>query len=178
MQKEIFTLTYQIYSGYTSGDINLFESEKETYSKDEVIKMKNKELTDEDKEDMLSKNTCGYLYFRRNLKIIEEMEDNYDFSNFKKKIDISNKNLCFDYYQFPELKDLVDCGYANINIITEDNKYYNFKTCFYIPNDKMPEEFKSYFRAVFLQPILEESIPEIVSGMEASDWYKNYGKLV
>ena len=180
MQKEIFSITAQSESDFTSGeyDMHLIQSEKETYSKGEVIKFNRKELTPKDKSAILSQNTCNYLYIGRYLKITQEMEAKNDFSNFKEKINIPDKDLCFNSEQMPELQNLVDCGYADVNIITEDNKRYNYKTCFYLPNEKMPEEFKPYFRTVYLQNIFTGSISGIVSAMEAYDIYEENKKLI
>ena len=183
MQKEIFSINAQSKIDFTSGeyDMHLIQSEKETYSKGEVIKFNRKELkklTAEDKSAILSHNTCNYLYIGRYLKITQEIEAKNDFSNFKERINIPNKNLCFDSEQMPELQNLVDCGYADVNVITENNKRYNYKTCFYVPNDKMPEELKPYFRTVYLQNIFAGSISGIVSAMEAYDEYEEYKKLI
>jgi len=42
----------------------------------------------------------------------------------------------------------------------------------------MPEEFKPYFRTVYLQNIFSGSISGIVSAMEAYDEYEEYKKLI
>ena len=179
-EKNLLSMSAQLDSDSTSedNDMYLIESEKENYLKDEIIKFNKKELTDEDKRVILSKNTCSYLYLGRFLDKFKDMDENNDFSNFKEKINIPNKNLCFNIEQIPELNNLVDCGYADVNIITEDNKNYNYKTCFFVPNDNMPEEFKSYFRALFLEGILEQSINGIVSTMALLDEYEKYQKMI
>ena len=76
MQKEIFSINAQSKIDFTSGeyDMHLIQSEKETYSKGEVIKFNRKELkklTDEDKSAILSQNTCNYLYIGRYLQITQ-----------------------------------------------------------------------------------------------------------
>ena len=35
--------------------------------------------------------------------------------------------------------------------VTESNKQYTLKTCYYIPNDKMPEEFGFYLKEAFMK---------------------------
>ena len=180
MQKEIFSMTAKSESDFTSGeyDMHLLKFDKETYSKNDLITAQRVELTDDDKKDILSKKTCNYYYIGRYLDLTEEMEAKEDFSNFKEKINIPDKNLCFNSVQFSELNNLVDCGYADVNIITEENKRYNYKTCFYFPNEKMPEEFKPYFRTAYLHNIFTSSINGIVSAMEAFEVYENYKNMI
>ena len=76
MQKEIFSINAQSKIDFTSGeyDMHLIQSEKETYSKGEVIKFNRKELNAEDKRAILSQKTCNYLYIGRYFQITQEME--------------------------------------------------------------------------------------------------------
>ena len=67
------------------------------------------------------------------------MEAKNDFSNFKEKINIPDKDLCFNSEQMPELQNLVDCGYANVNIITENNKRTIIKHVFIYLMKKCPK---------------------------------------
>jgi len=94
-----------------------------------------------------SKKSCSYNSFGR---IIDNRKNNiYDFSN------INDKNICFNCVNFPELENLVDCGYAEIKMKINDRihykiKEYNIKTCFFIPNDNLPKEIWSFLKKEYI----------------------------
>ena len=67
---------------------------------------------------------------------------------------ITDKNICFKAAQFPELTNLIDCGYAEIKYFTGDEEY-KINSCFYIPNDKIPETIKSYFKTNFIDSMMD-----------------------
>ena len=82
------------------------------------------------------------------------MSNSGDFSNFNQKINIRNKNIYFNTEEFSDFKDLLDCGYAEVNYIDEDGKFYTYTTCFYIPNNKMDEEFIPFLRIFSLDDLI------------------------
>ena len=59
-------------------------------------------------------------------------------------------------------------GYAKIKYVSE-GKVYNIKTCFYIPNNKMPEEFGAYFKKEYVDTLFEDEeslFPQIFYSIE------------
>ena len=69
-----------------------------------------------------------------------------------------------------ELKDLIDCGYADITY-TSNGKEYNIKTCFYIPNEKMPEKLGEYFKTNFIDYSFQEIIYNLI--IDNEEYYRN-----
>ena len=165
-QKAYFNLVNgmekEIYSGIpissrAEQDINeeviQMSSNKESYSKGEEIKITLKELTQSDINLINSNSTCSYYYYGKVFDYFNDLSQNY--SNYKGYPNITDKNLCFNAKQFSDLKDLVDCGYAEIKY-KSGNKEYEVKTCFYIPNNKMPEELGKYLKASFIDVIMAD----------------------
>ena len=106
------------------------EPQKEFYDKNETILIKKKLISNEDLTIIKSKNTCAY-----------QAMINYN---------LTNKNICFNTNRFPELKDLVNCGYTNITI-NKTGKIFTRKTCFYIPDNHLPDEFQNLFSKMFVR---------------------------
>lgn len=165
----------EIYSGIpissrAEQDINeqviQMSSNKESYSKGEEIIITLKELTQSDINLINSNSTCSYYYYGKVFDYIMEVSQN--ISNYKGYPNITDKNLCFNAKQFPDLKDLVDCGYAEIKY-KFSNKEHKVKTCFYIPNNKMPEELGKYLKAEFIDTLLEGPISSIFQSIEQFD---------
>ena len=146
LSKEIESGIEDEYINYN--DIKNFYSEKESYDKGEEIALKTEEISEEDKKIIKGKKTCRYLFEGRFNNIVN---DETLMRSYNLHPDIEDKNTCFNAEQFPDLKDLLDCGYAEIKYTTESNKQYTLKTCYYIPNDKMPEEFGSYLKEAFMK---------------------------
>ena len=100
------------------------------------------------------------------------MESYHNIGNgedFNGYVDVENKNSCFNVQQFSDLKDILQCGYAEIKYINRNNKEYNIKTCFYIPNNKMPEEFGAYFKKEYVDTLFEDEeslFPQIFYSIE------------
>ena len=167
LRKEIYSGSYD-----PKDDINnnkdIYTSEKKSYQKGEEIILIKETLTNEDINLIKNKKTCTYYYFG---KFIESLED---VSNFKGYPNITDKNICFNAEQFNDLKDLIDCGYATITYKSNEEEY-TFQTCFYIPNDNMPNEFNSYLKDYFIDPLFESSLfPKIIYYLEYYDnYYKN-----
>ena len=122
---------------------------KETYKKTETIEMKVSNFTEDDLKIFKRHNTCGYLYYGR----YSDNKDKYP-SGYP---NITNKKTCFNADQFKELKNLVDCGYAEMTF-TVKNVKKTIKTCFYIPNNKMPNEVGLLLNNFFLERQLKNNI--------------------
>ena len=58
-------------------------------------------------------------------------------------MNILDKNKCFNAEKFEDNENLVDCGYANFNIVSKNN-IFNMTTCFFIP-DNISDYLLSYY---------------------------------
>ena len=110
----------------------LLDPEKEIYEKNEDITVKPREFSTTDIKTILSKNTCSYKFLGKS------MEAN-------KLVNITESKECFNVYQFPDHENLINCGYAEINL-SYGGKQLEYKTCFFIPDNHLPENFKKYFK--------------------------------
>lgn len=147
----------EIYSGYTGlmedddiQDLPQISSKKATYNKGEEIILRISNISKSDMEIINSNKTCSYYYYGRIFDYLEEIA--YDYRKYKGYPNIEDKNICFNAKQFPDLKDLIDCGFATIKY-NNGRKDYEFKTCFYIPNNKMPEDLGKYLKSQFIDPV-------------------------
>ena len=127
---------------------------KQSYSKGEEIIITDAKFSEEDKSIIKSNNTCSYLLYGRHLDNILDYKENNNMENYRGYPNITDKNICFKAAQFPELTNLIDCGYAEIKYFTGDEEY-KINSCFYIPNDKIPETIKSYFKTNFIDSMME-----------------------
>lgn len=153
--KELYASTLIKY------ELMLYVSKKETYTKGEEIFVypMNGTIFEKDFEILEKKNTCGYQYFGRYFDEKKEGDESYK--------NITDKNICFNVDQFDELKNLLNCGYAEIEYAIGDKKY-GIKTCFFIPDEKMTDDIKIIFKKyidISLKkgyfPLLYDSIEEI-----------------
>ena len=131
-----------------------FQLNKQSYSKGEEIIITDAKFSEEDKNIIKSNNTCSYLLYGRHLDNILDYQKNNNMENYRGYPNITDKNICFKAAQFPELTNLIDCGYAEIKYFTGDEEY-KINSCFYIPNDKIPETIKSYFKTNFIDSMME-----------------------
>lgn len=165
MQKEIS-------SGYIKEDLDfdkmeLYSANKETYSKGEEIVLNEVKLTSEDKRILTSKKTCSYQYYGR---FVDYVYNLVDYRNYNGYPNIEDKNVCFNVEQFPDLTDLIDCGYAEIKFRVTNDKQYIIKTCFYIPDNNMPEDFGAYLKKNFIDDIIFNGImPSLFYSIESLD---------
>ena len=150
-----------------------FILKKESYSKGEEVIFAKETLSEEDKKRILGEKTCAYLYYGKFFDKLSQITN--DFSNYNGYEDIQDKNICFSAEQFPELKDLIDCGYAEIKYVA-DNKEHNIKTCFYIPGKEMPEDLESFFKSYFIDMLFESQFSPIFEQIEYYDSMKNQAK--
>ncbi len=84
-----------------------------------------------DKNIIKGNNTCGYISLGRYIDNIDNYINGYP--------NIEDKNACFNVDQFDDLKNLIDCGYAEIIFDTYSEEIKTNKTCFYMPNENLPE---------------------------------------
>ena len=132
--KESISVVPEIFEKYILYDVYDVQPQKEFYEKNETILIRKKYISNEDKEFIASKNTCGYQFGGR---IIDNIKNNYNYN-------LTDKNICFDTHRFPELKDLLNCGFAEITLNIE-GKIYIIKTCFFIPDNHFPDDLNFYF---------------------------------
>ena len=112
--------------------------EKEYYGKDEIVKVKYTSPSEEDWKIIRSKNTCLYKFM-----------DDYQYVN------LTDRNECFNTLQFPDLKNLINCGYATITFKTYSGDPFTLKTCYFIPDNHLPDSFQKYFKTIFMDLVLE-----------------------
>ena len=132
----------------------IYQLNKQSYSKGEEIIITEAKFSEEDINIITSKNTCSYLLYGRHLDNILDYQKNNNMENYRGYPNITDKNICFKAAQFPELTNLIDCGYAEIKYFTGDEEY-KINSCFYIPNDKIPETIKSYFKTNFIDSMMD-----------------------
>lgn len=124
-------------------DMTFFEflPEKETFAKNEDITAKISELSSTDNKILRSKNTCMYKYLGKT------MEAN-------KLVHTEESKECFNVYQFPDHENLINCGHAIINL-SSNGKQYEYKTCFFIPDNHLDKSLLKYFKLEFVDPLLD-----------------------
>ena len=120
------------------------------------------------KKLITSKNTCLYLLWGRYHNYILELVYSQNIENYGAYQSIKDKNVCFNAQQFPELKDLIDCGYAEIKYI-KGTQEKTINTCYPIPNDKMPQKLMKYFKNSLIDQLEEVYLPLIFGIYEEDD---------
>ena len=110
---------------------------KNCFCKNETVEIKFSELSNEEIKKIQSANSCAYQYAGRFLDHPEA------------GINITDKNTCFNAYQFSELKNLVNCGHATITYNTSGNST-TINTCFFIPDNHLPNNTKFLFKRLFI----------------------------
>ena len=121
------------------------EPTKDYFAKDEIVEFKLRTLTDEERKTILNANSCAYQFLGRFLE------------HPKAEKNITNKNTCFNAYQFSELKDLINCGYSTITYNISGTKL-TVNTCFYIPDNHLPDNLKALFKQLFVEPKISSII--------------------
>ena len=114
-------------------DFFLSTGKKDFYGSGEVVEMSQNSLSNDVISKIKGQKTCAYNIIGRNLMSVGG--DTYS--------DITDKTICFNSEKFDEMKNLVDCGYADISF-TLGGQNYKMKTCFYVPNDHMPSNLNPY----------------------------------
>lgn len=143
IQKELYSM-YQLSEIGESKTLLTFD--KETYSRDDIIKIKKVKLldslTEKDKNIMNNNNTCMYRSYARFI--------DPDFYYGNKKINVSDKNVCFNVDKFDDLKDVMDCGYYTVKA-KFDNISFVFTNCFRILDKNADSDFKKYYLKQFFK---------------------------
>jgi len=167
MQKEFYSGTPD-YFDEEDKNIDFYVGNKDSYNKGEEIVLKGIPFPDEEKKNLKARKTCTYLYYWRYYDRLEEtFSQGKQYEGYP---NIEDKNLCFNAEQISELKDLIDCGYADIKYIS-NGKEYNIKTCFYIPNEKMPEKLAEYFKTNVIDFSFQTIIYDLI--IDSEDYYRN-----
>ena len=104
----------------------------------------------EDTEIIQRKNTCSYISFGK-----------FYESNSKSYSGISDKNLCFNAEQFSDLKGLVNCGYAEVNVNIR-GQIKSINLCSYMPSKDMNKDLLPYFKYRFIDKIIMDDLSEII----------------
>ena len=125
----------------TFDDILISIPEKEYYGKDEIVKVKITSPSEEDWKIIRSNNTCLYKFM-----------DDHQYVN------LTDRNECFNTLQFPDLKNLINCGYATITFKTDSGAPFTLKTCYFIPDNHLPDSFQKLFKTLFMDLQLETFI--------------------
>ena len=115
----------------------LYDPEKESYSKDEDITVKPKEFSSTDMKTIKSKNTCMYKFLGKSIEA-------------NKLVNTEESKECYNVYQFPDHENLINCGHATINF-SSNGKNYEYKTCFFIPDNHLDKHFEKYFKMVYVE---------------------------
>ena len=162
VQKESFSI-YPFSS--IKKDESLTVPEKDSYDKAEIIKYKEisflDSLTDEDKKIMNNNNTCLYQSHARFVD-----PDNYIGEI---KINISNKDICYNADRFEDLKDILDCGYATAKI-KYNNSIFVINNCFLNidSNININKDVKALLEDIYFPQACQtfkEIIPEMIEEM-------------
>ena len=153
---------FNVYSGLmkemscTSDSYEDFAIElpsKKYFSSEETITTPSQNLEEKDKKILEKKNLCSYLFFGDYLLNSENYTNGYP--------EITEKTKCFNVDQFDDLKNLIDCGYAEITY-TDGSEKKKLKTCFYIPNNNIPEKVLTLFKRDFVDEIFDDLIKDIL----------------
>ena len=129
----------------------LYDPEKESYSKDEDVILKAKEYSSTDMKTIQSKNTCMYKFIGKSIEA-------------NKLVNTEESKECFNVYQFPDHENLINCGQATINFST-NGKNYEYKTCFFIPDNHLDKRFDKYFKGVVVDYFVQTLINSVNNGL-------------
>ena len=110
--------------------------DKESYDKDDTITTKFATLTEEEKKIINNNNTCYHKAFARFVEAKHNLGEN--------KVNVTDKNFCFNAEKFKDLEGIMDCGYATIKGKI-NNVSFAFTNCFNILDKNVDETFKKHF---------------------------------
>lgn len=130
-------------------ELKLSFPEKDNYNKGDTIKMKEVHF-----KDYLTSN---------DIKIIKDGNTCYNQigQNYKNlRIKSLNKSTCFNVDRFDENKNLIDCGYATINITYKDKEYQYFN-CYQISDKNADPYFKRFYNEFYSNEFFQELFAEI-----------------
>ena len=142
-------------------DDNIYTYDKETYDKDDTISNKTIPLTEEDKRIINNKNTCSYHTYSRFVNSDRFIE--------KSKINITDKNVCFNAEKFEEYKDIMECGFATVKGKFK-NVSFTFTNCFGIPDENVDGTFKQFYNGFYLKQLFQtyynEAIRKVITNLD------------
>jgi hypothetical protein len=124
--------------------------EKEYYGKDEIVKVKTTSPSEEDWKIIRTKNTCTYKFMNQHFFV-----EDYKYVN------LTDRNVCFNTLQFPDLANLINCGYATVTFKTDSGTPFTLKTCYFIPDNHLPDSFQKLFKTLYIDLQLENIIESI-----------------
>ena len=104
------------------------------FEKNENIEVNSRPLTEDEIKMIASNNTCLCQILGR-------------------KPNITDKNICFNTNQFPDFKDLVNCGYSTIKLNISNN-ITAINTCFFIPDNHLPDNFNYNFKNTYVEYLI------------------------
>lgn len=99
-------------------------------------------FSDSEPQNNELRNVCSYQFEGRIANCY--MDDECDSSHI-------SSDICYNTNHFTELKELVNCGYAEIKIKKDNGKEISMTTCGYIPGDKLKSELYGFFNSHFIQ---------------------------
>ena len=70
-----------------------------------------------------------------------------------KLVSTEESKECFNVYQFTDLDNLINCGHATVNL-SSNGKQYEFKTCFFIPDNHFDTSLLKYYKLEYVDPFL------------------------
>ena len=167
--KELSSAREEYKNGFT--EIQIFKKGK--YSIDETIPIVIEKLSKDDIKKVNGNNTCSYQLEGRYIDNIKKYPSGYP--------NIDDKNICFNVDQFPDLKGLVNCGYAKIRYRIEA-KEYNYSTCYHISDNYCPQEIQDIWPMTFFSKehdleILEwDEENKKINGNKANEIFKKSNK--
>ena len=161
---------FYLFGFINDEEIQLFEPKKDYYKKGETVEVNQLEFTEAEKAKVNKNNTCSYHHVGKLLEYIEavtngeENRPNVPFPN------ITDKNVCFGAEKFNELKNLLNCGYANFKLY-DGFKTITFNTCFYMPDKQMPDGFLPHYKEYFVDGLMfeEDLYSEAMDETEAEE---------
>ena len=121
--------------------------DKEYYEANETVNGKYIAPSSDDMKIINTNNTCFYKFMSQ-----------YILARGGQNANITDRNQCFNTNQFPDLKNLVNCGYASVTINTKEGNPLTLNTCYYIPDNNLPNSIEKYFKYLFMDYLLYEVI--------------------
>ena len=121
---------------------------KKSYSTNDIIEESEKKLPQNERELLLSKKTCTYQIYGRYMEDYNKYSGD-NLSNYKGYPNITDKNICFNTEKFTEIKDKIDCGYAELKYILLGQEY-KITTCFYMLDDIVQGDLRNYFKGFWV----------------------------
>ena len=122
----------------------------------------NHSITNKDIQIQQNKNTCAYISFGQYYEQVSECESTKDSSECKIKYEgVKDKNKCFNADQFDDLKNLINCGFAQVKISFGGEEKIT-TLCSYIPTENLNEDILPYFKYRYIDKIIIDDLKEII----------------